>query len=246
MNEESFTNALKNKTILITGSGSGIGRQAAIDCAKQGATVILLGRTVSKLESIYDEIVNNQYPEPAIVPLDLLGATEKHYIDMAATIESQFGHLDGLLLNAGILGDLRPFAQIPEKQWQEALQTNVTSQFLMTKALLPVLKKAPHASVLFTTSGLGRQGRAYWGTYCVSKFATEAMMQCLADEYSNSTIRFNAINPGPTQSAMRTKAYPAEDESSLKTPADIMPHYIHLLSDASIGTNGQSVDAQAE
>src|SRR5690606_440712 len=163
---------------------------------------------------------------------------------MASTIEEQFGALDGLVLNAGVLGTLRPFAQIPEEEWLEVMQINLHSQFLMLKALLPVLEKAKQASVLFTSSGVGKKGRAYWGSYSVSKFANEGMMQGLADEYANSTIRFNSINPGPTHTKLRTKAYPAEDGDSLKTPADIMTPYLYLLADESIGVNGQYVEAQ--
>ena len=154
---------LDKKTILVTGAGDGIGKQAALHYGKYGATVILLGKTVAKLESVYDEIINNGGNEPAIVPLDLKGATAKHYQGMASTINDQFGYLDGLLHNASVLGHLGPFAQISEQDWQNVFQVNVTSQFLMTQALLPALKKAPHSSVIFTTSSVGLKGRAYWG-----------------------------------------------------------------------------------
>ncbi|GGO70198.1 YciK family oxidoreductase [Bowmanella pacifica] len=236
--------ALQDKVILVTGAGDGIGKVAALSYAKAGATVILLGRTVSKLESVYDEIVNAGGPEPAIVPLDLNGATATHYQQFAQTIREQFGKLDGVLHNASLLGYLRPFAQIEEKEWQDIMQVNVTSQFLLTQALLPVLKLAPKASVVFTSSGVGKTGRAYWGAYAVSKFATEGMMQVLADEYANSPIRFNCINPGATRTKMRAKAYPGEKPESLKTPEDLMPLYIYMMADDSNGVNGQSVDAQ--
>ena len=234
------TDLLKNKTILITGAGDGIGKAAAKSFAEHGATVILLGKTVSKLEAVYDEIVNAGWPEPAIVPLDLLGATHKNYQDMAATIGSEFGHLDGLLNNASILGKLEPFRQITEKDWQQVMQVNVTSQFYLTQSLLPLLEKAPEASVLFTSSSVGSKGRAFWGTYAVSKFATEGMMQVLADEYENSTVRFNCINPGKTRTNMRASAYPAEDASILKTPEDLMPLYLYLMGGESKGRTGKT------
>lgn len=235
---------LNNKTILVTGAGDGIGKAASIAFAKSGATVILLGRTVKKLEEVYDEIMKEGGSEPAIVPLDLNGATQRHYQEMAATIESQFGKLDGVLHNASLLGDLQPFAQITEKQFNEVMQVNLNSAFLMTQALLPALKKAPLASVVFTSSGVGSQGRAYWGTYSISKFATEGMMQTLADEYSNSTLRFNCINPGATRTQMRAKAFPAEDRDTLKTPEDLMPLYQFLMADNSQSTNGKTIKAQ--
>lgn len=237
--------ALKGKIILVTGAGDGIGREAALTYARHGATIILLGRTVSKLEAVYDEITAAGGAQPAIIPLDMKGATETHYRDMAATILDQFGRLDGLLHNASILGVLSPFEHIDLPTWNDIMQINVTAQFMMTKALLPALKAAPHGSVVFTSSGVGRQGRAHWGPYAVSKFATEGMAQILADEYENSTLRINVINPGATRTAMRSRAYPAEDTSKLKTPADIMPVYLYLMCDDSVGMTGESLDAQS-
>jgi len=235
---------LDKKTILVTGAGDGIGKQAALHYGKYGATVILLGKTLTKLESVYDEITNNGGNEPAIVPLDLKGATAKHYRDMANTINDQFGCLDGLLHNASVLGHLGPFAQISEQDWQNVFQVNVTSQFLMTRALLPSLKKATNSSVIFTTSSVGLKGRAYWGPYAISKFATQGMMQILADEYENSSIRFNCINPGGTKTAMRAKAFPAENSDHLKTPEEIMSLYLYLMDNEISAENGQTFDAQ--
>ncbi len=238
------SDALKGKTILVTGAGDGIGKEAAQQYAQFGANVILLGRTVKKLEATYDVCVAKGDGEMAIVPLDLEGATVKHYQDMATTIESQFGKLDGLLHNASLLGQLQPFGQITPEEYQQVMQVNVNATFYLTQALLPILKQATNASVIFTTSTVGSQGRAYWGTYAISKFATEGMMQCLADEYSNGSIRFNCINPGGTRTNMRAKAFPAENPDNLKTPADIMPAYLYLMDDASIGTTGETLVCQ--
>lgn len=241
---QATNDALQDKVILITGAGDGIGKEAALTYARHGATVILLGKTVAKLTAVYDEILATGGKEPAIIPLDLKGATAKHYRDMAATISAEFGKLDGVLHNAGILGVLSPFEHIDLPTWQDIMQVNVTAAMLMTQALLPVLKQAPHASVVFTSSGVGRKGRAFWGPYAVSKFATEGLMQVIADEYDNSTIRFNCINPGATRTKMRSRAYPGEDVSLLKTPADLMWLYLYLMSDDSLDVNGQSLDAQ--
>ncbi|RUO30538.1 YciK family oxidoreductase [Aliidiomarina sanyensis] len=236
--------ALQGKVILVTGAGDGIGREAALTYARLGATVILLGRTTKKLEAVYDEIIEAGYPEPAIIPLDMKGATESHYRDMAATIEDQFGKLDGLLHNASILGVLSPFTHIDLPTWNDVLHVNVTAQFMMTKALIPVMLKAPSPRIIFTSSGVGRTGRAHWGPYAVSKFATEGMAQIIADEYENTSLRVNVINPGATRTAMRARAYPAEDSGKLKTAAEIMPVYIFLMSDAAAGITGESLDAQ--
>jgi len=222
-------NCLSNKTILVTGAGAGIGREAALTYAKLGATVILLGKTVSKLEALYDEIIALKLAEPAIVPLDLKGATKQNYIDMSATI---------------VLGELTPFTQIHEQIFNDVMQVNVTAQYLLAQALIPTLQLADKASLVFTSSGVGNQGRAFWGAYSISKFATEGMMQVIADEYENSNLRVNAINPGATKTNMRASAYPAEDKEALATPADIMPLYVYLMTNDSLAVNGKTLKAQ--
>lgn len=237
-------NYLKDRVILVTGAGDGIGRQAAISYAAHGATVILLGRTVAKLEAVYDEIESLGYPQPAIIPLDMMGATKQHYIDMVETIEGQFGRLDGVLHNAGLLGVLSPFDQLGEDTYDEVMQVNVKAQFLLTQAVLPLVKKSQDGRIVFTSSTVGHQGRAFWGAYAISKFATEGMMQVLADELANTNVRVNAINPGGTRTGMRAKAFPAEDPNLLKTPADIIPLYLYLMGPESKDVNGQCIDAQ--
>jgi NAD(P)-dependent dehydrogenase (short-subunit alcohol dehydrogenase family) len=238
------TTVLQERVILVTGAGDGIGREAALSYAAHGATVILLGKTVSKLEETYDLILAAGGAEPAIVPLDLQGAAEQHYADLATTIAEQFGRLDGLLNNAGILGVLSPFEQIDLESWEAVLKVNVTAQMQLTKALLPLLKKADDSAIIFTSSGVGKKGRAYWGSYAVSKFATEGMMQLLADELSNTSVRVNSINPGATRTSMRASAYPGEDANKLKTPSELMPVYLYLMSPDSAQYRGQSIDAQ--
>lgn len=241
---EAPSNALNDKTIIITGAGDGIGKQAAITFAKHGAELILLGKTVSKLESTYDEIVNNGGRQPAIVPIDFKGASLKNYQDMVTSIEGQYKKIDVVLFNASILGNLCPFHEIKESEFLDVNQVNLNSQFFMTQALLPLLKQNKNASVIYTTSSVGRTGRAFWGTYSISKFATEGMMQVLADEYQNSGIRFNCINPGATRTSMRAQAFPGEKQALLKTPEDIMATHLYLASDDSLGVNGQSLDCQ--
>ncbi|TDR06776.1 YciK family oxidoreductase [Marinomonas communis] len=236
---------LKEKVILVTGAGDGIGKQAALSYAACGATVILLGRTTKKLEAVYDQIESLGYPQAAIVPLNLDTAAEHDYIELANTIETEFGRLDGILHNASILGDRTPLANFEPSTFEQVMRVNVTAAFLLNQALIPLLQKAPKASIIFTTSSVGRKAKAYWGAYAVSKFATEAMMQLLADELENiSNIRVNAINPGGTRTNMRAHAYPAEDPNTLKTPLDIMPLYLYLMGNDSADINGQSLDAQ--
>ncbi len=236
---------LKDKIILVTGAGDGIGKTAALSYAQHGATVILLGRTLQKLESVYDEIEKQGLAQPAIFPLNLEGAAEHDYEAMFDSINNEFGRLDGLLHNAGELGPRTPMAQYPLGEWQKILQVNLTAPFMMTKALMPLLEKSDSASVVFTSSSVGRKGRAYWGAYAVSKAGCENMMQTFADEYDNNdNLRFNSINPGATHTAMRTQAYPAENPATLATPKDIVKAYLFLMGDDSKDVNGQQIDAQ--
>ncbi len=236
---------LKDKIILVTGAGDGIGREAAETYARHGATVILLGKTTAKLEAVYDAIEAAGGPLPAIYPMNLEGAAPKDYQDLADVLRNEFGSLDGLLNNAGILGALSPIEHQNIETWYKVQQVNVNAPFMLTQACLPLLKQAPSASIIFTSSGVGRQGRAYWGAYAVSKFATEGMMQVLADELeTNTRVRSNCINPGATRTAMRALAFPAEDASKLKTAAQLMPLYLFLMSDDSQAVSGQSMDAQ--
>ena len=238
------SNELDQKVILVTGAGDGIGKTAAITFAKHGAEVILLGKTTKKLEAVYDEIVNAGYKEPSIIPLDMKGATVQNYKDMAATIEAEYGKLDGLLNNASMLNSLNPVEHIYEDAFDKVMNVNFKATFFMTQALLPVMKKAPTPSIIFTTSSVGRKGRAFWGEYAFSKFATEGVMQVMADEYEHTNLRVNCINPGATKTKMRAKAYPAENKDALKTPEQIMPTYMYLMSDQSKDVTGQSLDCQ--
>ena len=236
---------LAHRVILVTGAGDGIGRAAARAFAGHGATVVLLGRTVKKLESVYDSIVADGHPKPAIYPLDLLGAEPAHYDEMAQRIQSELGRMDGLLHNAGLLGTLAPLEHYHLETWARVIQVNVHAPLLLTRSCLPLLRQSPDASIVFTSSGVGRRGRAYWGAYAVSKFASEGMMQTLADELEGTThIRVNSINPGAVRTAMRASAYPAEDPGKLLRPEDIVRPYVYLMSPDSIEVNGQSLDAQ--
>ncbi|HEX4910924.1 MAG TPA: YciK family oxidoreductase [Permianibacter sp.] len=237
--------ALKDRVILITGAGDGIGKTVALGCAKHGATVILLGRQQKKLEAVYDAIVAAGGAQPAIVPMNLLTVTPDDTVGLAQTLQQEFGRIDGLLHNAAVLGERAPIEHYAPNVWLEVMQINVNAAFLLTQSLMPLLKASSDASVLFTSSGVGRKGRAFWGAYAVSKFATEGMMQVLADELDeNSNIRVNCINPGGTRTKMRAAAFPAEDTSKLKTPDEILPTYLWLLGPDSREVHGQSVDAQ--
>ena len=200
---------LEEKIILVTGAGDGIGKSAAISYASRGATVILLGKTKAKLEKVYDEIEESNHPTPLISLMDFSKADGNDYQELVDNLIKDYKQLDGLLLNAAILGDRSPIEQYDVAKWVETIHINLTSQFILIKTLLPALRNSNNASVLFTSSGVGRVGKAFWGAYAVSKFGVEGLCQVLSDEHSNDkSIRFNCINPGAVQTNMRKEAYP--------------------------------------
>ena len=236
---------LRDRIILITGSSDGIGKALALRAASLGAQVILHGRSVAKLEKLYDEIEEiDGAPRPSIAVMDLESANAESYTTLAQSIESEFGRLDGLVLNASILGERYSIEQYDAVLWQKVMHVNVTSVFAMTQVFLPLLQQSDDPSVIFTSSGVGRTGRAFWGAYAVSKFATEGLSQILADEHNHGNLRSNCINPGATRTNMRLAAFPAEDRDALKRPEEILAPYIYLLGPDSKGVTGESFDAQ--
>lgn len=236
---------LLGRIVLITGASDGIGRALALHVAGLGAQVILHGRNVKKLEKVYDELeAIGGAPRPSIAVMDLAAANSESYTSLANSIEQEFGRLDGLVLNASILGERFSIEQYDAVLWQRVMHVNVTSAFAITQVLLPLLHQSDDASVIFTSSGVGRTGKAFWGAYAVSKFATEGLSQVLADENRQSNLRSNCINPGATRTGMRLAAYPAEDRDKLKRPEDILAPYVYLLGPDSKGVTGQSIDAQ--
>lgn len=236
---------LKDRIIMVTGASDGIGREAAKSFAAHGATVILVGRTIKKLEEVYDEIEEAGGAQPAIFPINFETATYKDYGEMAELLEKEFGRLDGLLHNAGILGSITPVDAYNPQQWEQVMQVNFNSALLMTQALLSLLQKSRDGRLLFTSSSVGRKGRAFWGAYSISKFATEGLVEVLADEQENlSSVRVNSINPGAIRTGMRQLAYPGENPAVLRTPAEIMPTYLYLMGPDSKGDNGLKFDAQ--
>ncbi len=236
---------LSGRIILVTGPGKGIGRALARRCGELGATVVLLGRTVPDLETVYDEIVAAGGPTPGIFVMDLERAGPDDYAALQKALTDAYGRLDGLVQNASVLGDRSPIEHYDIETWQRVLHVNLTAPFILTRYCLELLKAGTDASVVFTSSGVGRQGRAYWGAYAVSKFGIEALSQILAEEHKGmGRLRVNAVNPGGTRTAMRAKAYPGEDPETLPAPEDILAVYLYLLGPDSQGVTGQSLDAQ--
>ena len=236
---------LTGKTVLITGANRGIGEAVALSCAQHGAEVLLLGRDETALARVYDQITDMGYPKPGLIPLDLNTRDPSLYAALADELARAEVVLDGLVHNASVLGERRALAQTSPESWDEVLQVNMTSVFLLTRALMPRLEAASAASVVLTSSGVGRQGKAYWGAYAVSKFATEGFMQVLADELSaTSSVRVNSLNPGAVNTSMRRAAYPGEPPDTNPAPAALTDRWLYLLSDASRDLHGQALSAQ--
>ena len=248
MDHQNYTypgDLLNGRIILITGASDGIGRALAVHAAGHGAQVILHGRKASKLEKVYDEIEALQgAPRPSIAVMDLAVAGSDAYTSLADSLAGEFGRLDGLVNNAGILGERYSIEQYDAAMWQQVMHVNVTAAFAITQVCLPLLHQAADASILFTSSGVGRVGKPFWGAYAVSKFATEGLSQVLASEQEHGSIRVNCINPGAVRTEMRRAAYPAEDRDVLKTADDLLPSYMYLLGPDCKGVTGQSLDAQ--
>jgi NAD(P)-dependent dehydrogenase (short-subunit alcohol dehydrogenase family) len=236
---------LEGRVIAISGPTRGIGHAVALACARHGATVVLIGRNVRKLEAVHAEIGALGKAEATIAPFDLEKAVAADYDTLASATLERYGRLDGLLHNASLLGMLAPIEHYDVPTWCRVMHVNVTAAFALTQVLLPALKQSRDASVVFTSSGVGRKARAFWGAYAASKFAVEGLAQVLAAELENTTaIRVNALNPGAARTAMRLQAYPAENPESLPAPEALVGTYLALLGPASRGITGQSFDAQ--
>ena len=236
---------LDGRVILVTGASGAIGAALARACAALGARVILNGRAVPRLEAVYDAIVAGGGPRPSIAPLDFEKADAGAYDALAGAIEQEFGRLDGLAHVGGLLGDRSPIRHYDVPTWMKVLHVNVTAPFILTRTLLPLLERSADASIVFTTSGVSVKGRAYWGAYAVSKFADEGLMQVLADELATDRpIRVNSVNPGAVRSAMRAKAYPAEDAAALTAPEAVLGPFLYLLGPDARGVSGRRFDAQ--
>jgi NAD(P)-dependent dehydrogenase (short-subunit alcohol dehydrogenase family) len=238
---------LADRVILVTGAATGIGRAAASVFAQHGATLVLLDRQEKALEQTYDAIEQAGGAQPAIIALDLAKASLEHYQALQQQLEQELGRLDGLLHNAAELGELAPLELYNLELWSKVFTVNVHAPLLLTRACLPLLRKSQDASIIFTTADVGRKGRAYWGAYGVTCFALEGLMQILAEELeANTNIRVNSLDPGAVQTAMRARAYPAENRAGLLEPAAIMAQYLYLMGPDSKGITGKAHSAQEQ
>ena len=236
---------LTNQVILITGAGGGLGSTAALALAKQGARIILLDKSIPKLEAVYDAIKVADAPEPIMYPFDLAGANETEYQELADKIEEKYGALQGVLHSAVEFIGYTPLALQATKDWGHTLNVNLNAPFLLSRVLLPVLQKSQTASVVFTSDSSARSAAVYSGAYGVSKIALEGLAKILAEELESfNKIRVNIFIPGPVDSPLRKRAYPAEDKSKLPKMESLAAAYLYLFDPQSIGVTGQTIDAR--
>lgn len=230
---------LTDRIVLITGSSDGIGKALAFAAVKHGAQVILHGRSQKKLEKVDDELQQLTGKRAALLPLDFEKAGPTEYEALADAIQKNFGRLDGLVHNAATLGERAPVAHHDVAKWLRTMHVNTNAPFILTRYCLPLLQRSQDASIVFLSSGIVEQVRAYWGAYLVSKWANEGLMHMLADELENTAIRVNSINPGPVATALRLQAYPAEDRSKLAAPDAVLGPLLYLLGQDSRGVTNQ-------
>ena len=231
--------------ILITGAGQGLGRAAAIAYAKHGATVILHGRKVEKLESVYDEIETIGRASAIILTFDLAEITDEGAAAVADAIASQFNRLDGILHNAAWTYGAMPLAQHKFEQWQSLMQVNLLAPVALTRACLPLLLDAPDASVIMTSETHGHSPKAYWGGFAVAKAGVEALVKIQSGEWElYPNLRINALIPGPVNSPQRIKTHPGSDNRRLPHPADLMQTYLFLMGSDSAKISGKTFTCQ--
>lgn len=221
------SNSLADKVILITGASDGIGKATAIECAKQGATVIIHGKSQPKLEMLYDEMINAGYPEPVIYPLDLEKLTPEDCDTLNQVVHKEFGKLDGLFINAAWHGASTPMHQYDFELWHRVMQINLNAAFMITSACTPLLNHEGGSTMLFN---LDDKDTAYWGAYSVSKAGLTSMMKILADELENTPVQVTGILPGTVHTAMRTRAFPGENPADLTRPEEVAKAACFLLS----------------
>ncbi|MDA9872524.1 SDR family NAD(P)-dependent oxidoreductase [Candidatus Thioglobus sp.] len=232
---------LKDKVILVTGANRGFGLAITMNLSKAGATVIMLGRDLGSLEYAYDAVVDAGYNEPILYPLDLEGATPENYQELQDNVLEKFDKLDGLIHNAAILGAQMPIEQYDIKLWYSTLQINLSAPFMLTQFLIPALVKSEDARILFLSSSVGREARAYWGAYSVSKFGIEGFAKTLSEELEKTNISVNTVDPGKLRTEMRRTAYPAEDSSTVPMPEEKSAAIVYLLSNLSPKMNGEQL-----
>ena len=232
---------LTGKVALITGGSRGIGKAVATAYAREGAGVFICARSDADLNRAVADIRSIGGAVHGCVGNVGDVAQAKAIV---GAVREQFGKLDVLVNNASFLGPRVPIAEYPVSAWEDVVRINLTGSFLMTQEALKVMIPQRGGSIINVSSGVGRVGKARWGAYAASKFGVEGLTQVIADEVREFGIRANSVNPGPTRTEMRARAYPEEDPLTLPTPDHVGPVFVYLASDDSATVTGQSLEAQ--
>ncbi len=234
---------LKEKIILITGATQGIGKAISVICALAGGVIIACGRNVAALETLSDEIVAAGGIKPSLLPINLANASTEDYKKIADHISKKYCRLDGIILNAAMLGELTPIKSYAPSMWTEVFQVNVHSNFLLLQELHELLLNSEMKSVIFTLASRQLTESAHWGAYGASKAALQSLMQMFALENTGvDQINVMGVVPPPTRSTIRMTAYPAEDQSKLANPDEVARTYLELLSNQQNDNQGKILE----
>jgi NAD(P)-dependent dehydrogenase (short-subunit alcohol dehydrogenase family) len=234
---------LAGRVILVTGAGQGLGRAVALACASRGATTVLLGRKLEKLERTYDAITEAGGAEPAIVPLDLAQAGSREFEELANLVKRDVGALSGIAHCASRFTPLTPLANQTLEQWLEMLRVNLAAPFALTRACLPLMERAPESSVVFTSETHAVHPKAYWGGYAVSKSALSSLAAIWADELETlGGTRMNVLVPGPIATPQRAQSHPGEDRTKLRPAEWAARAYLYLLGPEAAGWRGRTIE----
>lgn len=237
------SNLLADRVILVTGATQGMGREVALAAAQHGATVVLLARGVRRLENVYDEILAAGGPEPAAIPLDLQQASDSDFDALALKLFQTFGRLDGIVHCAAHFYGSSPLANQTIEEWMNQFRINTVAPFALTRACLPLLKKAEDASVVLVGETHGIKPGPFWGGFAVSKCGLSHLTQIAANEWdAHPNLRINLIVPGPVASPMRTRTHPGESKSSLPTLDSLIPDFLYWLGPDSRGRSGEIIE----
>ena len=212
---------LTGKVLIVTGSTGTLGAEMADKLAQTGATIVLTGRNIRKLENVYDRILKNVGQKPAIYPIDFLGATASDYDALFETVQQEMGHIDGVIHCAAALDHLTPLEQIPPDQWAQCIHVNLTVPFLMTQAVRPFLIRSRRAISVFIGDDAVGDGKAFWGAYGVAKRGLQTLANTLQAEQDPTIFGIEFFTPGPMQSRIRLKAFPSENRDRL-VPAEVV------------------------
>ena len=226
---------LEEAIVLVTGGSRGIGRALTIQLAEAGATVYTCGRTRDDLEETRrlarDRMASadGQNASGEVRPEFVDVTDEQAVSDLADRIRREEGRLDALVNNAGMLGSRARIEDYPINVWRRTMEVNVDGVFLPTRASIPLLRDSGDAVIVNISSSVGREGRAEWGAYSVSKCGVEGLTDILAGELVEDGVATVSANPGGTATDMRARAYPDEDPEMLPAPSEVAETLVMLI-----------------